>query len=749
MNRTDPTSEDSLSQLSAQLVSHGFLSRPLALAPLFAPPPAPSSSSKSSLERYNELVLQQARSKLQLVQCLWGLFERNTEDRERLVECVEREKRSEMEWERERGLRERARKEREQIARELESERAKVQEAEGKLKVEQERHRHARDELSKAKHALQFVKTQALHDQKRRETEVSTLHARLQKLTTDSSQTKFVVLNSASTVASGSAATTSSRYSPSTAPSANGRTTRRVVTPSASSPVTPGGRADELEGELALVQSSLADLEDLRSSLTGDNTTLRTFLSELDDWIDRLVELPEFDLEQKGMGSDDGEEGEVLVTSEGEESENKKRRQEEAEDWKKDRDEAREALRKIQSATSQADSSFSIPNPSLSLPPHLLLPPLHQKLYAVRLCLSVIGRSVSYRVERERRRGEKEVEWERREREEGEQEIERVRAELDEARALLQQSQQLVTDLTEYGVSGGRPRPSQLTGGDDSGDELPQDIKAELERRKLDKALHKKKKVATLDPSGPVGSGNVPSRSTATGSASTATAGLAPRPSIPSKSVSDFLGSLGLDTPQGVDEKAALVRPKPVGKESEKWKEAKREAGKDAQEGDGEFKKPSLPAPRPKTRKPSTSSTTATGGATKSSSRTENPSSTTSKPASAPQGTDPLLSRSHVDARDEGPSMALQSILSLAQSPPSDGGTLQSARSIPASLAPPSKAPAPSAPAARERASKEDGGAAANVKKTREELIREKKESLMRGLREGSGRAARGGAGAV
>lgn len=35
-------------------------------------------------------------------------------------------------------------------------------EAQQKLKTEQERHRHARDELAKAKNALQFVKTQAL-----------------------------------------------------------------------------------------------------------------------------------------------------------------------------------------------------------------------------------------------------------------------------------------------------------------------------------------------------------------------------------------------------------------------------------------------------------------------------------------------------------------------------------------------------------------------------------------------------------
>lgn len=34
--------------------------------------------------------------------------------------------------------------------------------AEAKLKTEQERHRHAKDELSKMKSALQFVKTQAL-----------------------------------------------------------------------------------------------------------------------------------------------------------------------------------------------------------------------------------------------------------------------------------------------------------------------------------------------------------------------------------------------------------------------------------------------------------------------------------------------------------------------------------------------------------------------------------------------------------
>jgi hypothetical protein len=33
--------------------------------------------------------------------------------------------------------------------------------AEQKLKLEQERHRHAREELTKAKNALQFVKTQA------------------------------------------------------------------------------------------------------------------------------------------------------------------------------------------------------------------------------------------------------------------------------------------------------------------------------------------------------------------------------------------------------------------------------------------------------------------------------------------------------------------------------------------------------------------------------------------------------------
>lgn len=118
--------DDPFSALSLQLVSHGFLTRPLLLSSLLPSLPSlPSGSSSSSLKKHQDLLLLRARSLDQITKLLWNLLETNQGSKEAVREAVERESRVFMEFEREKTLRDRVEKEKEALARELEKEKAK------------------------------------------------------------------------------------------------------------------------------------------------------------------------------------------------------------------------------------------------------------------------------------------------------------------------------------------------------------------------------------------------------------------------------------------------------------------------------------------------------------------------------------------------------------------------------------------------------------------------------------------------
>ncbi|GAA5873923.1 hypothetical protein JCM1840_000232 [Sporobolomyces johnsonii] len=513
------STEESLSALSSSLVSHGYLTRPLSLSTLFLPPTLPSNPSSKALKHHQDTLILQARARDQLARCLWGMLERGVEAREALEEAVAREGRQAMERERERKLRERAEREREALAREMEGERARAKEAEVKLKTEQERHRHARDELAKAKHALQFVKVQALHDQKRRESEVTALHARLQKLTSDSSQTRFVVLNSPllPSSSSPSAASPPGPFSRSRLPAST-----RSPTPSSSSDPA-------LLAELDLLRAALSELDETRVHLQGENTELRRFVGDVGEWVDGVLEL-------EGLLEVDGSEGD------------------------EGGDEAREAREMLLRGRGSdgGDESFLIPTPFLSLPVPALTSPLHTKLYAIRLAVASLSSTATRKVERVRDELEGRLEEEREKGEEEKRAREEAEAELAKAQQLIQHGQQLVEDFAA-GSAGGGAGPRRSTG-DESDDQIPREIALALAAAKQAKAAKKAAKLAGASSASSVLPPSAPASSSASASSSNLTTSNAPRQSEPpSKAVADFLGSLGLDTP-AAGERALLKR---------------------------------------------------------------------------------------------------------------------------------------------------------------------------------------------
>lgn len=104
------------------------------------------------------------------------------------------------------------------------------------------------------------------HDQKKRDQELTSLHSRLSKLTTDSTQTKFKLLNPSTT----SSPTNGQRRSP-------------ISTPTASN------EFGQLEAELRLVKSAMEELEVVREELSRENRELRGFVGELGEWVEKLL----------------------------------------------------------------------------------------------------------------------------------------------------------------------------------------------------------------------------------------------------------------------------------------------------------------------------------------------------------------------------------------------------------------------------------------------------------------------------
>ena len=123
----DATStEESLSALSTQLVSLGYLSRPLDLSTLFLSPALPSQPSAKALKRHHDLLVLQARAREQIAKCLWGMLDQRQSERDVMQDLLAAEAKAAEEAEREHKARERAEREREAIARDLEAERAKT-----------------------------------------------------------------------------------------------------------------------------------------------------------------------------------------------------------------------------------------------------------------------------------------------------------------------------------------------------------------------------------------------------------------------------------------------------------------------------------------------------------------------------------------------------------------------------------------------------------------------------------------------
>lgn len=122
-------SDDAFAALSLELVSHGYLTRPLLLSSLIASLPSlppPSSSSSSSLKKHQEALVLRARALDQLSKLLWTLLERNDASRKELSESIERESRAVMEHDREHALRQRQERDNNLVTRELEIERART-----------------------------------------------------------------------------------------------------------------------------------------------------------------------------------------------------------------------------------------------------------------------------------------------------------------------------------------------------------------------------------------------------------------------------------------------------------------------------------------------------------------------------------------------------------------------------------------------------------------------------------------------
>lgn len=121
----DPT-EESLSALSTQLVSLGYLSRPLDLATLFLAPSLPAGASSKHARKHHDLLILQARAREQIAKCLWGMLEQRQTERDTIETLLAREARANEEAERERKAADRARKEREAMGHEVEAEKARA-----------------------------------------------------------------------------------------------------------------------------------------------------------------------------------------------------------------------------------------------------------------------------------------------------------------------------------------------------------------------------------------------------------------------------------------------------------------------------------------------------------------------------------------------------------------------------------------------------------------------------------------------
>ncbi|GAA5830826.1 hypothetical protein JCM11251_001089 [Rhodosporidiobolus azoricus] len=616
--------EESLSALSTQLIAHGYLTRPLDLTTLFLPPPLPIPSattgevSTKSLKKHQDLLILQARAREQLAKCMWGMLDKRMEEREVMEGLLAREARASMEQEREKSIRERAEREREAMGRELEAERARAKDAEAKLKTEQERHRHAKDELSKTKSALQFIKTQASHDQKRREAETTALHQRLQKATTstDSSFTRFVVLNpQAGSISASSplSATFGGRTSRLSSGSSNAR-----------SPTSTASSSPALEAEIDLLSSALSECQSARSHLETENRQLREFVGEVGEWAEGVVEMEEFAVAKEC------EEGEELTG--------------------------------VLGGLSEGDESYMVPTPHLSLPIPALTAPLHRKLYAIRLALSALSSTTTTRLASQREELVAELADLEVQLEDERAETARKSQEVEEMEKRAEEADRLVREFVERKAEERRKTMAREAESDD--DSIPAELAAQIAAQKAARVAAKASKKARAAPPPPEIAAAPPAPSATS----------APRPSEPpSASVAAFLSELGLDTP-------AVANEPLMGAAAAKARQARFEQVTGSVEKAREKKAVQLEGATPTQPTRPSAGRASYSLSTSEVTRKASGLSSSRLPSSSSSAPKPPSSSTSASAAPAQPSSTLSSILALGDSPPMASEPLVSAR---------------------------------------------------------------------
>lgn len=118
----------SLSHLSSQLQSLGYISRPLDLSQLFASTPASTShlSSPSAILAHQAQLANEARACEQVVRCLWSMLGARMDASEGLETLAARERVGNYELERVKGMLSKEKKAREAAEKEREKETAKA-----------------------------------------------------------------------------------------------------------------------------------------------------------------------------------------------------------------------------------------------------------------------------------------------------------------------------------------------------------------------------------------------------------------------------------------------------------------------------------------------------------------------------------------------------------------------------------------------------------------------------------------------
>ncbi|GAA5887502.1 hypothetical protein JCM3774_006435, partial [Rhodotorula dairenensis] len=462
------------------------------------------------------------------------------------------------------------------------------------------------------------------HDQKRRESEVQSLHQRLQKLTTapasssgtESAFTRFTILNGAMSSPAASSPVTATFTATQTGRSS--RVASRV-------PVNVGVTAaptSAVEAELELVRSTLDERISTCSHLERENLELRTFVGDVGEWADGVLEIDE------------------LATV------------------RKDREEGGE-MRGV--LNHDGDESYLVPAPHLALPVAALTSPLHRKLYAIRLGLSSLSEQSAATLALVRDELEGEIE---RLNEEVEEEVlrrEGVEKEREVALEAVRQGEMLVE---EWAHKAQVERRRRLTGSPASDDDIPAPEDTVDERRRVRAAsAHDPPTARAARPSAP--SAHVADFLADLGldTPSAAEKEKAPSKSAAAKPDATSVSSRGDERP----------RSRGAGARDERRTESRRQRGPTAQipkEQEGDMLPP--PAPRAKSSS-SSSSSSARGPVSASTSLASTTSGSSTEDSEGPARRE--RERAAPPANHEadlaaGPSSTLQGILALADSPP-------------------------------------------------------------------------------